>query len=213
MGLINLVILFFLYSFIGWLIEVFEGIINRKEFVNRGFFIGPYCPIYGFGGLFISFLLKKYEYDYIALFVIGALICTILEYFTSLILEKIFNTRWWDYKDKKIHLNGRVCLEVMLLFGIATPIFIKIINPIILRSLVLPSKVKIFIFIIIILFFIVDLIISLKVLMDMRKNNMIDNKDITKKVNKRVKEVMKERGYFTKRLLNAFPLLRIKSKK
>ena len=213
MKYINLIILFFIYSFIGWLVEVLEGLINRRDLVNRGFLIGPYCPIYGFGGLAITFLLKKYENDFIVLFVMGSLICTILEYFASLILEKIFNTRWWDYRDKKIHLNGRVCLEVMTLFGIASLLFMKVVNPIIYRALLMPNELKMFLVVFMFIFFITDITITVKVLIDMKKRNMIEDEDITKKLNKRVKEIMSEKGYFTKRLLDAFPLLKSKTRR
>lgn len=213
MKYIDLIILFFIYSFIGWLAEVSEGVINRRDLVNRGFLIGPYCPIYGFGGLAITFFLKKYENDFIVLFVMGSLICSILEYFASLILEKIFNTRWWDYRDKKIHLNGRVCIEVMILFGIASLLFMKVVNPIIYKALLMPNKLKITLAIFMVIFFVTDIIITVKVLIDMKKENMIEDEDITKKLNKRVKEIMSEKGYFTKRLLNAFPLLKSKTRR
>ena len=213
MKIINIIILFFLFSFIGWLIEVFEGIINRREFVNRGFLIGPYCPIYGFGALLMLYFLKRYENDYVAIFVFGSLICTILEFFTSLLLEKIFNTRWWDYRDKKINLNGRVCLESMVLFGIGALFLIKIINPLVSKCLLLPPKIKILLVITFIIGLIIDLVFSLSVIVDMKKNNIIKNIDITKVVNKRIKEVLLDKNYLRKRLLNAFPLLRLKSRR
>ena len=211
MELINLIILFFIYSFIGWFIEVLEGVINRKDLVNRGFLIGPLCPIYGFGAIIMIKILTKYQNNYLLVFLLGALICSLLEYFASLILEKIFNTRWWDYRDKKIHINGRICLEVMILFGIGSLVLMGIMNPIVSKVLLLPDKVKIIMCIVMIVLFLIDITFTIKVIIDMKKENLIENKDITKTLNKRVKEKVKDK-YLVKRLLNSFPLLKSKTR-
>ena len=111
-------LLFMTYAFLGWLMEVTLGLIQSKKFVNRGFLIGPYCPIYGFGGLLITFLLQKYVNDPIVLFFMALIICGILEYVTSYLMEKIFHARWWDYSNKKYNINGRVCLDTIIPFGL-----------------------------------------------------------------------------------------------
>lgn len=103
--------LFFIYAILGWIIETTLVSIEKRKFVNRGFLIGPYCPIYGFGGLAITILLKNYTKDPIVLFLMAVIICGTLEYFTSYIMEKIFKARWWDYSAKKYNINGRICLE------------------------------------------------------------------------------------------------------
>ena len=211
MRIIDIILLFFLYSFIGWLTEVLEGLINRKEFVNRGFLVGPICPIYGFGALFMIGLLKNND-NFIIIFLLGSLVCTFLEYVTSLILEKIFNTRWWDYRDKKINFNGRVCLEVMIIFGIGSILLMKVMRPIVSKALLLPDKVKIVMVSIFLVLFLADIIMSCIVLKDMKKDNLINDEDITKKMNTRVKKALKEKGYFKNRVLNAFPLLKTKTR-
>ena len=76
-------VLFMTYSFLGWCLEVFGKLLEKKKFINRGFLIGPYCPIYGFGALIITFLLGKYTNDWPALFILSSVVCGILEYFTS----------------------------------------------------------------------------------------------------------------------------------
>lgn len=91
-------LLFITYAFFGWLMEVICKLIQEKRFINRGFLIGPYCPIYGWGALAITILLKKYLDDPIALFFMSVIICSIIEYLTSYILEKKYNARWWDYR-------------------------------------------------------------------------------------------------------------------
>ena len=85
-----LFLLFMTYSFIGWLMEVICKLIETKKIINRGFLIGPYCPIYGWGCLLITMLLNKYVDDPLVLFVMAIIICSILEYVTSYLMEKLF---------------------------------------------------------------------------------------------------------------------------
>ena len=129
-------LIFFIYSIIGYLCEVM-GIFFETGKLNfsRGYFIGPYLPIFGFGSLIITYYLNRYQNDLVALFIMGAFFCCLLEYLTSLIMEKIFKLRWWDYSHKKFNLNGRICLETGVLFGIGSLIIVKITNPIIFKIL------------------------------------------------------------------------------
>ena len=122
-------ILFMIYSFMGWCMEVLTVLIPKKKFVNRGFLIGPYCPIYGYGCLLIIILLKNNLDDPLALFLKAIVICSLLEYFTSFFMEKLFNARWWDYSNKKFNINGRICLETMLPFGILACLVMYVLNP------------------------------------------------------------------------------------
>ena len=89
-------LLFLIYSFFGWCMEVCVSLIERKKFVNRGFLLGPYCPIYSSGAILISILLNKFINTPIILFAMAILVCGILEYLTSFFMEKIFRLRWWD---------------------------------------------------------------------------------------------------------------------
>ena len=104
-------LLFIIYSFMGWLMEIIDNIIVKHKIVNRGFLLGPYCPIYGFGCLSLIFFLSNYKSDPIILFFMAIVICSILEYSTSYIMEKLFKLRWWDYTDKKFNINGRNDIE------------------------------------------------------------------------------------------------------
>ena len=90
-------LLFIIYSIMGWIMEVVNQIVSQKKFVNRGCLIGPYCPIYGCGAVLITVLLNKYLNDPITFLIMAILLCGILEYLTSYIMEKVFNLRWWDY--------------------------------------------------------------------------------------------------------------------
>ena len=123
---------FMLYSFIGWGIEVLLTYSRNKKFVNRGFLLGPYCPIYGCGCLLIIFLLKRYTDNMLVLFILAMVICMVLEYLTSFCMEIIFKARWWDYSDRKYNINGRVCLEYAIFFGIGGTLIMYIVHPFVL---------------------------------------------------------------------------------
>lgn len=84
------ILIFFIYGIAGWVMESTMISIKNKKFVNRGFLIGPICPIYGYGVVFVSLFLKKYQDDIIATFVMSIIICGVLEYFTSYFMEKFF---------------------------------------------------------------------------------------------------------------------------
>ena len=98
-------LLFMMYSFIGWVVETSFTFYKSKKFVNRGFLIGPYCPIYGWGCLAIILVVGKDTSDILGVFLKAILICSLLEYFTSYFMEKIYNVRWWDYSNKKFNIN------------------------------------------------------------------------------------------------------------
>ena len=123
-------VLFMLYSFIGYVAEIIAvSIIQKRVVLNRGFLIGPYLPIYGVGCMIMVLFLRRYENDLLALFIMSAFYCSVLEYFTSLIMEKIFKLRWWDYSNNKFNINGRICLKNAVLFGIGGIIVVKVLHP------------------------------------------------------------------------------------
>lgn len=205
------VILFFTYSLIGWIIEVIGKLITTKKFVNRGFLIGPICPIYGVGGLIISLTLKDYTNAPLVLFGMSILICSVLEYFTSYLMEKLFNTRWWDYSNYKYNINGRICLETLLPFGLLGITMIYIINPILFKFLNIFSLniIKI-ISIILLIIFITDIIISFNIILKITKNIKIIKKDATEEISKKVKQIITKPNILQKRIFNAFPNIKTK---
>lgn len=111
----RIILLFFLYSFIGWLWETIYCSLKAKHFVYRGFLIGPITPIYGFGILGVVYLLRPLHEQVIPLFFAAALLVTVLEYVTSYLLERFFHASWWDYKEVPLNINGRVALPISLL--------------------------------------------------------------------------------------------------
>lgn len=202
-------LLFITYSIMGWIMEVVGQLIEFKKFVNRGFLIGPYCPIYGCGAIAITIVLKKYLEDPIALFLFALVICSILEYSTSFIMEKLFKARWWDYSNKKFNINGRICLETMIPFGllgmtisyITNPFFFGIyeaINPLALNIITATLFVV----------FLTDIIISSKVISNVKVEGLKFAKDSTEEMTRKVKEALLNKDWFTRRLINAYPNLK-----
>lgn len=134
----DLTMYFFICSFIGWLLEVAYAFSVYGTFVDRGFLRGPICPIYGYGAvimvLITDWIKKKKVTNSLIIFVIVAVIATVLEYIASYFLELVFNLRWWDYTGYFLNINGRVCLIFSIFFGIAGVIFIKNIYPIMQKT-------------------------------------------------------------------------------
>ena len=88
------IILFFIYSFLGWVCECIYCSVGQRKWINRGFLAGPYCPIYGFGGVFVLTLLEPVADSFGMVFLWGVVITSALEYLTSYVMEKMFYTRW-----------------------------------------------------------------------------------------------------------------------
>lgn len=205
------VLLFFIYSFGGWLLEVSCKLISHHKFINRGVLIGPYCPIYGFGALSITLLLKRYQNDWFTLFIMAMLISSILEYATSYFLEKIFKTRWWDYSSYRFNINGRVCLETIIPFGLFGLFIIYISNPILLNAIQkIPNAILYIITLTLSFGIIFDCIISYRILAKIKMISSEIRTDSTEKITALVKkEIIKQNRHYQMRLLQAFPKLQV----
>lgn len=207
----KLFICFIIYSVFGWILEELYALYYYKKFVNRGFLIGPLCPIYGTGCLLLYFFLSSFKGDAIVLFLASCLICSILEYVASLFLEKVFNVRWWDYDFMKFNLNGRICLEMAIPFGILGLIDVYFLLPYTLNILdKLSNNIIYIVGSILFILFMVDAIISI-VLIIKFKNHALksDAKDNTIEIDEYVKKSLDSDLRYAKRLLTTFPHLKI----
>lgn len=129
-------IYFFIYAFIGWVVEVSYHAVTKGKFINRGFLAGPYCPIYGFGAIsVIYFLTDIAEKNKLVLFLGSMLIATLIEFVAGFFLEKIFHERWWDYSDRIFNIGGYVCLEFSIIWGMFCFLLYEAVHPLI-RKLV-----------------------------------------------------------------------------
>jgi uncharacterized membrane protein/HD superfamily phosphodiesterase len=128
------IVLFAIYSFMGWIIESVYRSISQREFINAGFLYGPFLPIYGFGSAFVvglGFLIRSWPLP-IELIVYG-IVLTLIEYFTGFAFEKVFKLKLWDYSDSRFNIHGRVCLLFSLCWTALALIFITFIHPSVFR--------------------------------------------------------------------------------
>ena len=220
MKIVVIYILFWLYSFLGWLMETTLVSLQSKKFINRGFFMGPYCPIYGTGGVLLL-VLSPYKDSPFLVFILSIVICSIIEYLTSYILEMIYKVRWWDYSNRMFNLNGRVCLFNSICFGLLGMLMVSYLNPVFLNLITsLSDTILTIIALIILIITLIDMSITFSIMFDIRKTiiNLKEktitsifkkNQDNTEEVSKRVKNILKEKGFIHKHLSNAFSNLKV----
>lgn len=201
---------FIIYAFMGWLLEEIWHLIKLKRIVDRGFLIGPLCPIYGYGCILIILLIGSNTSDLLAVFLKAIVVCSILEYLTSYFMEKIFHARWWDYSNSRFNLNGRICLDTMLPFGILGCFVIYVLHPFVvsLVNILTPTWFYI-ITIIIFIIFIVDNIISLNVMFNIKGQIHLELKDSTEEMNERMRAWIKSKNLIYRRINGAYPNFKI----
>ena len=205
-------LLFIMYSFLGWLMEVILTLICDKKFVNRGFLIGPYCPIYGYGVLGILFLIGDNTDDVLAVFLKAILISGVLEYLTSYAMEKIFKARWWDYSKRRFNINGRVCLETLIPFGILGTLCFYILNPFFVKFLTAANPLLIYVASFIFLnCYVIDNIVSFNVMNKIKLNIKSQKIDSTEKIRANVLKWLEKNSIFYKHIKNAYPNFKIKT--
>ena len=124
--------IFFLYAFLGWCAEVIFAAVKTGEFVNRGFLLGPVCPIYGLGVAFVLLLLTPLQENLLVLYAGSVVITSALEYLVGWLAEKLLHQRLWDYSDMPFNLKGYICLAFSLVWGIACVLVVRVIHPLIL---------------------------------------------------------------------------------
>lgn len=203
-------LLFMIYSTAGWTMEVVLKYKEHKRFIDRGFLIGPYCPIYGYGAILITALLYKYNSDPIVLFFMTVLTCGTLEYFTSWIMEKLFKARWWDYSKRRFNLDGRVCLGTLIPFGLFGLILTYFTNPFLINCFNKADMIVLNIIAsIVFAIYIIDNIISTIIIIGFRKTTikigMEKKEDNTEDITRRVREILAQKSWGYRRLIDAFP--------
>lgn len=122
---------FFIYAFIGWVVEVSFHAVTVGKFINRGFLSGPYCPIYGFGAISVIYFLTDIAgKNKFVLFLGSIVIATGIEFVAGFLLEKIFHERWWDYTDKKLNIGGYICMEFSVIWGLFCFLLYEAVHPV-----------------------------------------------------------------------------------
>jgi uncharacterized membrane protein len=203
----DLIIMFFAYSLLGWCMEVILKYRQFRRFIKRGFLAGPVCPIYGYGAVLITLAAESFfpqGLGLITVFVLSLLICGLLEYLTSFLLEKVFDARWWDYSQKPMNLNGRVWIGNLALFGLGGVAIIHMIDPLLYRFLApVPPGAKETAAGILVAVFIADNIISIFLLKLIRPGITGREADYTEEIRREVGQMLSDRSRFRKSLRGA----------
>lgn len=172
------VLYFFFYSTVGWLVESIYCSCGERKLINRGFLTGPMCPIYGSGAVALSLCLSPIKRspiipewaEFVLILFLGMIICDFVEFMTSLIMEKMFHARWWDYSNKPFNIQGRICLQHTTYWGLGTVVFMYIIHPPVEKLIaVIPTNIAYITLGIILIVFVIDLINAVRVAADFRK--------------------------------------------
>lgn len=205
----QLVIQFFVFACLGWGMEVVLKFIQFRRFINRGFLIGPYCPIYGWGVVAVTVLVGGVvgrEGTVSEIFWAGVVLCGGLEYFTSWYMETLFHARWWDYSEKPMNLHGRIWIGNLLLFGAASVIIVRQIDPVFFTLI---EKLRPFwlhtLAIVIILLMLADHIASHVLMNLVRREIDTQEGDNTEEISEQVHALLHNRGLLLRRIHQAYP--------
>lgn len=161
----KIVLYFFVYAFLGWLLETIYCVVTLGVFNKRGFLYGPVCPIYGFGAIILIQCLKNIKTNTIGKFFIAMISFTVFEYVVSVVLESLFGLRWWDYTGEPFNFQGRISLAFSLAWGVIGVIFVEKIHPFIKSKLerytiLISRKMQVIILNLLLVTIIVDFIMS-----------------------------------------------------
>lgn len=186
--LIKIIMYFIIYSFFGWIMESVIKTVAQRKPINSGFLHGPFCPIYGFGAIIMLLFLNKFKNNIILLFLSAFFILSLWEYIVGWLLEKIFNTKYWDYTKNKFNIKGRVCLLNSLFWGILGVAFIKYIHPFVMGKIDTINTIYLTI---------CTIILSVTILIDMiitiiKVRNISINLEKIKELSNNIKEKIEE---------------------
>lgn len=211
------IVIFFLFSVAGWCMEVTLKFIQYHRFINRGFLIGPYCPIYGWGAVAVTLIvggLLARRGTVGETFLAGMVVCGALEYFTSWYMEKLFHARWWDYSTKPMNLHGRIWIGNLLLFGAASVVIVKGIVPFLLRALgKIPALTVEIMAGCIVVLMLLDNIVSHYLMNVVKQQIDTQEGDSTEEISRKVRELLKTRGVLLRRIQSAYPTAQARSRR
>ena len=185
MSTYELLLIFAIYAFLGWLLEVVFVAATTGGFDNRGFLNGPACPIYGFGSMFTLMLLTPFRGNFIAFFASAVILISLLELTAGFLLEKVFHEKWWDYKNEPLNFYGYICMRFSIAWGVGCAFLMYILHPLIIKLLsVIPVPLGIFVISAVYLMLAADLIITLITL-----SKIADNVRMINQLGSRIRKV------------------------
>ncbi|MBR0597011.1 hypothetical protein KCX82_03920 [Clostridiales bacterium BAD-6] len=172
-----MILLFSVYSFLGWLLESIFATACEKKFINRGFLTGCFCPIYGFSAVLI---VQSYEWvnnafhgyfqSQFVIILMAIFSVTALEFVTGFLLEKFFHCKWWDYSSNALNIKGYICIKYSLLWGLLGSLLVQIVHPEVSAVLSeIPVSVQRDLSILLVIYFLADIMKSVAGALDLRK--------------------------------------------
>ena len=203
-------LLFYVSAVLGWMMEVTAKLIQFRRFINRGFLIGPYCPIYGVGSVLITALLSRHADDPFVVFVMAMALCGTLEYLTSYAMEKLFHARWWDYSQRRFNLNGRVCAGTLIPFGLLGLLMVYLVKPFLFGLFARLSQAALDVLCAsLAVLMLSDVTVSAFILSKIRRTAELSGADDTEALTAHVREVLLSKSALARRALHAFPTMRL----
>lgn len=223
---------FYIYSFVGWIIESTIVSIDERKFVNRGFLRSPFLPLYGFGAIVILFVSLPVKENPFWVYVCGMVGTTILEYFTGWLMESLFKVKYWDYSGQKFNIKGRIALTSSLFWGLLSLFLTYILHkPIETLVLGMDKGLNVIIVAVISCLFVSDTIYAFKTALDVNKllekitkikseleqlkaqlNEKLESSERSARIHARIAELKAEHSamlekisYFHKELIKAHP--------
>lgn len=198
-------LVFIFYSIAGWVMEVIVSFLQHHKFINRGFLVGPLCPIYGTGAVLLSILMRDAT-NTVAIFCVWFVGGSIIEYTASYVMEKLFRVRWWDYTKNGFDLNGRVCLMSATTFGVGGVLILKFINPVLFGLIgSLPQELVLGMAVMLAILLAADIALSLWLILGVRVTVGAVKRDATEEISERVRDILSDKGKLNRRLIKAFP--------
>ncbi len=119
---------FFIYGFIGWIIENIFSYYIHGHFQKDGFLKGPFKPMYAIA---MAWILELYNVlpNIMFLIIISFIIPTSVEYITGFLMRRFFHKDYWNYSKEKYNYEGIICLRFSLIWVLLSIISVKIIHP------------------------------------------------------------------------------------
>ena len=125
----TLILMFILFCVIGWTWEVCLYLVQDGQFYNRGFMHGPWLPIYGSGGIVVLLICSRFRAKPVIELIVSVALCGVIEYAGAVMLETKYHQRWWSYDGYFLNIDGRVCAEGLIVFGIACMLVVYLLAP------------------------------------------------------------------------------------
>lgn len=154
------ILIFLIGSLIGWIYEEIFYYVTENTISNRGFFYGPYLPVYGVGSVILMITLKKLKKYPILIFILSMLITGIVEYITGYVMYAIYERVWWDYTGLFLNIDGYVCFRSVFTFAIGTIVLMYFIEPYLNKFIKKYSKLTYITSLLFLIIFIIDNIIT-----------------------------------------------------